>query len=546
MNNPTKSGIADIPQTPSRRNKRDLRKGRTALLIGCIVIVYLVSVTNRWWPSDDSAMYLSLARSLYEGQGYQFNGELNLTVTPGLPIVLAGIRAAFGEQFWAYNLLISLCGLMALFMIYRVLSLLDKRDVALPVMAATAFCYAFHLHARLILTDMPFTMLFWTMLYTGLRYQRGSRWWLCLVGLLTVACIFVRAPGLLLVGPAALGLGLDCTSKARWTKRLSLAGVIILAAVVTAGAFYIYVRLVAQQEPYYVKLLMDYLSHDPSRHLKGLIQGLLRMPTALAEALFSQRGLVFREMGFAAMLLAIVGAINLWRRGRRLITVLVIAYPLVLIVFGGGAAGARERYIMPIHPLLVYAVIEGLCWCLGKIQRQLRTAEHTEIFRGPAKILVAILIVCNGPRLARDAFYYSYLSHTPRFYEVIRSGKYAELFEVAERLQRSVPEGPVGLVGDKLSVLHLLTHRRIVLLDRAEQRPIKRTGKLLEAVNSHPELRAIIWGIAGEGSVFLHSLDKAMNSVKMTVLYRGKYFLAWQAISAAKSIEPPDQGVAGP
>ncbi len=147
------------------------------MLVICVLIIYSVGVTDRWWPTGDSALYLGLARSIHQGQGYQFNGEFSVSVTPGLPLILAGVQAMFPDQFLVMNLLMTLCGLASLFVIYKVFSLLDSPIIAFWVVAATATSYSFYLYSHRILTDAPFTLLFWTMLYTAMRYQRSSRWW---------------------------------------------------------------------------------------------------------------------------------------------------------------------------------------------------------------------------------------------------------------------------------------------------------------------------------------------------------------------------------
>ena len=76
---------------------------------------------GEWWPSDDSAVYLGLARSLAEGKGYTFNGQVNTSLSPGLPLALAGIEKVAGEGIWAANLFLALCGLATAGLVYLAL-----------------------------------------------------------------------------------------------------------------------------------------------------------------------------------------------------------------------------------------------------------------------------------------------------------------------------------------------------------------------------------------------------------------------------------------
>ena len=69
-------------------------RGRRVLVWSLIVVVYLIGVCPAWWPTSDSALYLSLSHSLAEGRGFVYNGQPHTLVTPGLPLALAGLERA--------------------------------------------------------------------------------------------------------------------------------------------------------------------------------------------------------------------------------------------------------------------------------------------------------------------------------------------------------------------------------------------------------------------------------------------------------------------
>ncbi len=522
---------------PCRPSRRQL-----LLLIICVLIVYLLGVTGSWWFSDDTPLYLGLARSLYQGQGYLFNGQFNATVTPGLPLMLAAMHAIVSEQLWIWTLMMTICGLAALVIIYKVLSILDCPIVAFYVVAATALSNVFYLYSHRIMTDAPFTLMFWAMLYLAIRYQWSSWRWLFLVALLTIMCICVRAPGFILLGPTALAFAFDRTANPRLSKRITLALVIALAAALSVAAFYIYARLAVPQQPHYARLMLTHLSHDSAKQFSSFAKGLLEIPITVARVLFSQRGWVFREMGYVAAFLALIGGIALARRGRWLILVLIVTYPLGLIIICG-PSGLRQRYIMPIHPLLVYAVIEGLYCSITKLRQWLKKPRNIRLSITTARIVVTLFIACNVSRIARDAFYYSYLSHTSRFYDVIHDGKYAEMSELARKFQASPPQTLIGTLGRDGRALHFLCRRRIIRLGYRRQTTFKDTDAVLQLVNSRSDLQAVVFSTQAQEPSFLHRLDKAMNAADMTIIHRGKHFLAWQMPAAPKSPPPPSQGV---
>ena len=139
------------PDQPAARRRR-----WTILGILSVLVVYLAGVTADWWPTPDSALYLGLARSLAEGQGYRFNGELHSLVTPGFPAMLAALQLAFGFSYLVPNIFICLCGLLALLFIWLSMRrLADPRAAALVTLAA-ALSYAHFHFSHLILTDVPF------------------------------------------------------------------------------------------------------------------------------------------------------------------------------------------------------------------------------------------------------------------------------------------------------------------------------------------------------------------------------------------------------
>jgi len=78
-------------------------------------------------------------------------------------------------------------------------------------------------------------------------------------------------------------------------------------------------------------------------------------------------------------------------------------------------------------------------------------------------IFVAVAVASNAPRVARSAFYYSYLSHTPDYYKVLRSGDHADLEPAAKIIRESCPpDGKVVLIGASRSILHYLVEHSVV------------------------------------------------------------------------------------
>ncbi len=62
-------------------------------------VVYAMGVVPYWKPTWDSAIYISLARALVEGNGYTYMGYPHTKYPPGFPLLMAPVVALAGV--WA-------------------------------------------------------------------------------------------------------------------------------------------------------------------------------------------------------------------------------------------------------------------------------------------------------------------------------------------------------------------------------------------------------------------------------------------------------------
>lgn len=466
------------------------RKRHLLLAGGCIAAVYLVGVTGQWWPTPDSALYLGLGRSLAEGDGYRFNGSAHNFVTPGLPLILAGLRIISGEGFWAPNLFMALCGLTSLLLVYLVVARLSGPRMALAVALATALSYTYFFNSHRILTDAPFAALFWAILYACIRYRSGSARWLIPAGLLSAAAVAVRMPGILFLVSLAIAIVPDRPAGASIKKRLAPACVILAVIATLAGGFFIAARSAAEGMPIYAKSILANANVGLTVHLRNLGLGIMQLPRTVSEMLTSQETYF---IGLPALLLIIVGAVSLWRRGQKFVLLLILLSVLVL-AFCGRDKAVRPRYLMPLQPLLLLALMEGLCW---SIRRFYRPAGEKLLLKAVG-VLVGAIIACNAPKLARYAVYYSYLSHTPRYYQVVRDGRFAELINVAEVIHREHSDDKtVATNSDEVSILHFLSERVITPF------PETTCPKTLKDVGQRADYKANVVRGSAEGHPFI-------------------------------------------
>ncbi len=461
------------------------------LLAGlCVAAIYLAGVTGKWWPTPDSALYLGLARSLANGEGYRFNGSPCNKVTPGLPVILAGLRMLFGPGFGAPNIFMALCGLGSLVLIYLSVARLSNQRMALAVTLAAGLSYTFFNQSHRILTDAPFAALFWAILYAYIRYRSGSARWLILAGLLSVSAVALRAPGILFLGALAISVIPDRSPGVSGKKGLIPACVILAIIAVLGAGFFIVARYAYTEEQIYAGAIMSKVNAAPMVHLRNIGLGLWQLPLTVSEMFTSQETYF---VGLPALGLIGIGGVSLWRRRQRFILPVIAVSVLALSLYGKDHF-IRPRYLTPIQPLLLLAMMEGLCWSIKRFYRP----AGAKLLLKAVTVLVGVIIACNTPKLLRSAVYYSYLSYTPRYYEVVRGGGFVELFEVADILgenhsdSRSERSRTGATDSGDISVLHYLSGRTILHLPKTSSKQPAQTKKIHNFIVSHPGLKFII------------------------------------------------------
>jgi 4-amino-4-deoxy-L-arabinose transferase-like glycosyltransferase len=505
---------------------------RWMIVLACCLIagLYLGGMGSRWEPTPDSALYLSLGRSIAQGQGYQFNGQPNNTVTPGLPWVLAGLRSAFGESMLPANLFIVLCALAALWFIHKSILLWSDRRTALAVVIGTAGSYAMFYNSHCVLTDLPFVLLFWSMLYCCLRGLRGSWAWLLPAAALSAAGIVMRAPGALLIGPFAAGLILDRGPAGR--RLASSAGALAPAA--GTGLIFLWLaRHVSTQTPAYIEGSVG--NFWASNRLGQLLQGAANLPDTAAEMFTGQHGLWMLPAGIAILVIAAIGLCVLWKKGQRSITAVLVSYPILLTLLGGYPS-VRPRYLVPILPMLIYACVEGLCWIVRKFQAR-RGATNPRTALLAVNIFIAAVVVSNFPKNINQAI----LVHRGDYYHELRRGQHEDLMKMAEILGPNVsPGASIALQDGSPSLFYYVAQKRVELLPVAsEDKDNPPTGadadRTLKVLRERPDLKYIVLHISSripdkdrkpdkpDNAAFWDRLEKEVRALSgAEVIYAGK------------------------
>ena len=511
---------------------------RRLLVWSLIVVVYLIGVCPAWWPTSDSALYLSLSRSLAEGRGFVYNGQPHTLVTPGLPLVLAGLERAFGRGYFAGNMFSALCGLGVVAMVYLSVRRLSGDSIAFAVAVVTALSYPFYSNSHRILTQIPFALVFWSMFYACLRRREGSAWWLAVIALLSLLSIVIRAPGLLLVGPLGVGLFFN-GDRCGGARRLRWSGVAMLGPMfIIAGAMLAVSWMASGRPPGYLNYALEVLGGGGvGGRVSAVAQAAARIPDVVTKLLVGQRSLL--PLGILAGGVIVAGMMHLWRSGQRYIVIFTVLALAAYLMMGPDMIGTR--YFLTLMPIYLYAVIQGLCICVRWIHRRRQRPCGGKTYLRAMGIFVLVCVACNMPKVLRNAVYYSYAAwvQPDSFYHVTRSEKYADFFAIADALAGGdCSSAKVGGPKDGERVIHLLTGRIVLPYTpgKQERNSAAEAERIIDFIRSHPEIRCFVFDVRGRGkapaAAFFGRLDAWLHAARargaLELLYDGEHYAAYR------------------
>ena len=376
------------------------RRRRTwaGVLIGTILAVYALSLSDHWYIGHDSALYLCLGRNLARGEGYTLAGQPHAHVPPAFPMLLAALMRLGLGSFLAMNVVMGLLGLASAAAAHAVLRQLVHRDWAMVLTAVFALSAVMVQTSGEILSDVPFMLLvltaFWLYL-RGLRRTDPRRGGWEVAALLLVAACWFRIAGLPLVAGAVLGLLIACWRRAGSRAALSLAivGIGILA---TFSIF----------EPAYLEAARSggatyagMLTHQPasflSKWLIGPIQHLYASSGQLSRLYLSP---AVRLPGPLSMLLLVLPVLAaMIRRCRRMDTLGPVAVFFYVAALSFILKEIRTRYMLPIMPLLLVYLLEGYLVVGGALLRRWRQDRLAAV----PMALAVVIIACNVPLVGR-------------------------------------------------------------------------------------------------------------------------------------------------
>jgi hypothetical protein len=360
-------------------------------LFAVIVVLYLAGFTGRWRINPDSAIYMALGRSLAEGGGYVQNGEHHTRYEPGLPVVIAASYRLFGEDRYTPILLFVLaCSLTSLALTYRLMLRHAGRPTAALVTVGFGICETCVRYGFQVVTDTPFLVgvLVYLLAYERLVAPRASDRpksraiaWVA-IPLATLFLAAFRPTALTFVG----AVGVACAwhlyrgpSRARHV----VIGLLTVAAFLsfrtidprrsTAGAEVKREQrlkaLLTEQRSYFVPRI--------AREAHDFVEEVL--PKAVFATEFAPGLDTAISLGVMASVIPLLRRRVLWAAW----CAATFAQCMVWL--------PRERYLLPILPLVLYGMWLGTVW----LSRRPRLSSSAAVSKAVVAVPLAAFVGCN-------------------------------------------------------------------------------------------------------------------------------------------------------
>ncbi len=385
-------------------------------------MIYLIGFNGQWRIGPDSAIHITLARSLAEGQGFSHPTGLENTVTPGLAYLTAATFRLFGvDQFFAINALMLLCAAAVLTLTYWVVKLRFDRPTAVLTVGLLGINETFYRYGYQALTDMPFLLgLMLLLLGYELLHRKDSRPWIG-IGLVLLSIGLMAVFRSVVVTVLVAGV-LVAICRAAMEPRGKLYAI---GAAVTIGALLVirwFTGGVGRDEDRVVGQFTDTPIADTFRRV-FVDNGPALLTENLPEAVFAI------DLGTAVSLpigvaLVVIG-VALFRI-RPLWGLLVGVFVAQWLVFI-----TTERYVLILLPLLALAWWRVGLWAESKLKPSVTRY-----------VLAALLALWFGPNLVRIGTFIVEQRSRP-FLTTYDDGRYAALQAVAEELARLAEPGDV-------------------------------------------------------------------------------------------------------
>lgn len=426
----------------------------TALAVAAL---YALLWTPNWYVLSDSGLYLCLARSIANGNGFRYMGQAeHLLAQPATPGLLALVMKC-GGGIGAMQAVLIVLMLAGHWLCYLTLSRWISRRMALVATVAAAGSYWVFLNAVTIMTEPLFLVLFWGAMLAFSSVpgrSRRSQWILVLSGVALLAGAFEnRVAAIAVIPGVAVGLW-TLQPGVRWYKRAIWPAILLLIFSCLGAEYYILRPLQAKREeaqrppstgpaawkergredadatqPEQYHFDMEYVrKHAVDLPVTGgrwICEGLAAATKAIFDRGHGAVRYVIYIVGIVvamgALAVCFVGWLSMIRQRQWWIVGLATYFVPIWIHWG---TRIKPRYMIPIAPILFLLLWAGLIAVISWRRQQLRQS----IAWGLALVLLGLFLLANAQTYALEMVLRRDSAHD--FYDRARGGATAELVDI--------------------------------------------------------------------------------------------------------------------
>ena len=427
---------ADAPEARSLLAFAD-RHRRWLLVL--IPLLYLAAFNGQWRVNPDSALYASLGKSLALGEGYTYQGERHTWVEPGLPwIISLGFRVGGVGVFWPAMLVLLGFALLALWLFYRLMVMHAGRPVAVVLVALLALNETFFRYPLFLFTEPPFLVgvLMFLLGYESIYQGRPGRAWidwpliaggtLLMTAMRPVVWVFLGALAVAALWHAVRG-------PRRWQH---------LAIVALAFGCFFAFRLVDPRRARVAdKSVVENQMQDLVVNRTGMM--IRRSLTQLVPQLFNETAAsaIFGGKlgpGITALVAAAMIAASLLLLRHRPLWVIYIAATLAQMI----VHLPRERYFLPVLPLILYALWRGAMLLNARLPRPGARLAFAAV--------IALLLVLNVPMITAEIV----TQRRRPFLERYEDGRYAQLIRLGDAMKSTTDQRDVVIAAEDRAITY--------------------------------------------------------------------------------------------
>ena len=436
-------------------------------LFGAIALLYAAGFNGRWRVAPDTALYMELGRNLAEGNGFTYHGVRHNWYEPGLPYAISLSYRWFGvDNYLPLTLFMLACGLASLALVYHLFRLHAGRPTAVVMTVLLALTETFYRYCFQIVTDPPFLVGILSFLvgYEALvrpeapgpalpsAQRRVGPWWAwAAIVFGTLTMVAFRPNIITFVGALALA---TLVHLVRGPNRLR--HVLILA--VTLACVYGFRaadprRSTPGEAAYREGMLKTLLTEKRGYALHRMFTRYI--PEMLSEV--TPEAVFGIEMGPGADEVASLAAVALGLAlvTRRLLWGAWVAATVAQMAFWL----PRERYYLPILPLIQFGIWRAALWVEARLQGT----------RGAAAFVLVLLLVTVPNLLQEGTFIYEQV-HRGITATDLRDPFGRPLVEMGRLISDKVREDDV-VIAEAARELTYFSRRKVVAPPRSLRQP---------------------------------------------------------------------------